>query len=289
MKRASATLFLIALTATAALAAPPPASAGQAAGLVHQVALLIGRPAESSPGSEGVLIVPGTVIPLGADVTSVAKDAGRRAGELAELSRKLESTLRLAELEVQYDMAVPLALGREHRLAAPKGSDLDLRVELVGAGPEVATYRVAMTGDGKQLADTKVAVPIGRRAVVGGLDGTVAPYLFLVLEPRRNAGRDLGSGFTPPRLVERIDPKYPEEARKAGTEGQVILDAEIGKDGREGEVRLIQGLPDGLDQAAIDALRQWRFEPARDAGGRPVAVRYTITINFVADKKPKEP
>lgn len=245
--------------------------------MAHKVTLLVGSPGEDAAEAEGVLIVPGTVIPLGGNVSTVT--AAKRADELADIAQKLKASLRLRSLDVQYDFALPLQLNREHRLGPPAGSDLDLRIELVGAARDVFTYRVSIADGARSLADTNVTVPVGRRTVVGGLDGPAAPYVFLVIEPRREAGT-LTPDITLPSLVKRVQPQYTVEAKQAKIEGTVILEAIIGEDGRVHEVEVVKGLSKGLDKAAADALRQWRFEPARDAAGKPVAVRYGITVTF---------
>ena len=77
-----------------------------------------------------------------------------------------------------------------------------------------------------------------------------------------------GSGITPPSLLREVKPDYTEDARRRGIEGDVVLEIVVRSDGTVGDVRLLQGLGAGLDQRAIDAVRQWRFAPARGASAR---------------------
>lgn len=77
----------------------------------------------------------------------------------------------------------------------------------------------------------------------------------------------------------RVDPRYPEPARRVKVQGAVILEAVIDERGNVTSVRVLKGLPMGLDQAAIDAVARWRFQPAT-LDGRPVAVYYNLTVNF---------
>lgn len=70
----------------------------------------------------------------------------------------------------------------------------------------------------------------------------------------------------------RCTAKYTEEAREAADEGTVILDLIVGEDGRTREITVVQGLPHGLDKAAIAALKSCRFTPG-EKDGRPVPVR----------------
>ena len=74
-------------------------------------------------------------------------------------------------------------------------------------------------------------------------------------------------------------PAYTELARKARIQGVVIVEAIIDKEGRVTNVRVLKGLPMGLDQSAVDAVKSWRFKPAT-LNGRPVSVYYSLTVNF---------
>ena len=82
----------------------------------------------------------------------------------------------------------------------------------------------------------------------------------------------------PPTKLVDVKPEYPEDARAAGIHGVVILDIVIGEDGSVIEARVIRSIPE-LDQAAIDAVRQWRFEPTL-LNGEPVEVEMNVTVNF---------
>ena len=81
-----------------------------------------------------------------------------------------------------------------------------------------------------------------------------------------------------PRKIGDIRPVYPEIARAAHVEGTVILEAVLDTSGRVTQLRVIQSSP-MLDQAALDAVRQWRYTPSL-YGGHPVSVLMTITVRF---------
>jgi periplasmic protein TonB len=83
-------------------------------------------------------------------------------------------------------------------------------------------------------------------------------------------------------LVYDVAPKYPPEAGRARIEGTVVLLAVIGKDGTVEDVRVESGLP-MLAQAAIEAVKQWRYRPYL-LNGEPVEVNSQITINFTLSK-----
>ena len=79
-------------------------------------------------------------------------------------------------------------------------------------------------------------------------------------------------------LVSQVKPVYPPLARQARVSGVVILEAVIGKDGSVAEIKVISGHP-LLQQAAIDAVSQWKYKPTL-LNGEPVEVVTTVTVNF---------
>ena len=79
-------------------------------------------------------------------------------------------------------------------------------------------------------------------------------------------------------LIHDVPPQYPTEAGRARIEGTVVLMAVIGEDGTVKDVHVESGLP-VLAQAAVDAVKQWRYKPYL-IDGKPVEVDSRITINF---------
>jgi periplasmic protein TonB len=88
-----------------------------------------------------------------------------------------------------------------------------------------------------------------------------------------------GSGIAAPELIHEVRPDYTEEARRRSLAGDVVLEIVVRSDGRVGSVRIVQGLGAGLDQRAVDAVRQWRFSPARRFG-TPVDVIVEVAVEF---------
>jgi periplasmic protein TonB len=86
-----------------------------------------------------------------------------------------------------------------------------------------------------------------------------------------------GAVKAPIKLVD-VRPEYPDAARTAGIAGVVILEIVIGEDGSVIETRVLRSIPE-LDQAAIDAVSQWEFEPTV-LNGEPVELEMSVTINF---------
>jgi protein TonB len=85
--------------------------------------------------------------------------------------------------------------------------------------------------------------------------------------------------LAPAVLISRVDPEYPEPARRAGVEGTVILDATISETGQVMQIAVERGLPLGVTEVAVSAVRRWKYEPARGRNG-PVASHKAIRIVF---------
>ena len=89
----------------------------------------------------------------------------------------------------------------------------------------------------------------------------------------------VGGGVSAPRVLYQPDPEYSEEARKAKYQGTCVLWVVVGPDGRPREIKVQRTLGMGLDEKAIEAVRSWKFEPAR-LNGNPVAVQINVEVNF---------
>jgi periplasmic protein TonB len=89
----------------------------------------------------------------------------------------------------------------------------------------------------------------------------------------------VGGGVQAPRAIYAPDPEYSEEARKAKYQGVVVLWLVVGPDGRPRDMRVQRGLGMGLDEKAVEAVKQWKFEPATK-DGKPVAVQINVEVNF---------
>jgi protein TonB len=279
----------VAVALAMALVAAPMATAdgGDGAAQISSRFTLIAASAGPGVGTEGVLVVPGTVLPL--EGPNRGGSGEERAAEVSQLATRLLRTLRLRDMKVLYTFPVTTPVGRTLPLPPPTAtSPLKVSVELQGYNPEIATYRVRFQEGTKTFTDSVVSVGRGKRAVVGGLDGEEAPYLFLVVAPSSVAEegaepKHVGGDITPPRRIEGVPPSYTEEARKERIQGVVIVRVVIDKSGDITDVEVLKGLPMGLSGAAVDAIRTWRFEPARNAAGEPVEVYYNLTINFRLD------
>jgi protein TonB len=76
--------------------------------------------------------------------------------------------------------------------------------------------------------------------------------------------------------VSRVEPVYPPEAKARGVKGNVVLEIRVDADGKVTDVKVLRSVDAALDQAAVDAVRQWRYAPLTPA--TPVIA--TVTVRF---------
>jgi protein TonB len=88
-----------------------------------------------------------------------------------------------------------------------------------------------------------------------------------------------GSGVEPPRLLREVRADYTDEARRGNIEGEVELEIVVRRDGSVGDVKIVRGLRGGLNDRAVQAVRQWRFAPGR-MKGVPVDVVVEVGVEF---------
>lgn len=91
--------------------------------------------------------------------------------------------------------------------------------------------------------------------------------------------RQVGGGVSAPVAIYKPEPEFSEEARKAKYTGVVTVDLVVDTKGNATRVRVIHGLGMGLDEKAVEAVKQYRFKPAME-NGKPVPVEVYIEVNF---------
>jgi periplasmic protein TonB len=89
----------------------------------------------------------------------------------------------------------------------------------------------------------------------------------------------VGGGVSAPKAIYAPDPEYSEEARKVKHMGTVVLWLVVGPDGKPRDIKVLRTLGLGLDEKAIEAVKNWRFEPAMK-DNKPVAVQINVEVNF---------
>ncbi len=111
--------------------------------------------------------------------------------------------------------------------------------------------------------------------VVGGVIGSIPTAVPKLVAPQRVR---VSQGVSEGLLTHKVMPEYPAVAKQARVQGQVLLQALISKDGKIENVQVVSG-PPMLAQAAVNAVRQWRYKPYM-LNGQPTEVETMITVNF---------
>jgi protein TonB len=91
--------------------------------------------------------------------------------------------------------------------------------------------------------------------------------------------RKIGGGVSSPVVIYQVEPEFSEEARKAKFMGVVLVNLIVDSHGLPQNVHVLRGVGMGLDQKAVDAVRQYRFKPAME-GGKPVPVELNVQVDF---------
>jgi protein TonB len=91
--------------------------------------------------------------------------------------------------------------------------------------------------------------------------------------------RRIGGGVSAPVLIYSVEPEFSEEARKAKVAGNVLVNLWVDTQGNPSHVHVIRGVGMGLDEKALEAVRQYRFKPAME-NGKPVLVELNVEVNF---------
>ncbi len=215
----------------------------------------------------GVLAVPVALpVPTAPALTPLASPVVVRADDTGEVPRPRPPIHRVARSGEAHHRVVP---------ADPAG-ERDRPPVVHDAGPALGGMPVEVPNPDDTpavcLHDCGGASPeaSGDGPSIGGDGGG---------ERGRGAPMRTGGNLTPPRRIHYVAPEYPELARVARVGGTVVLDCTIGSDGRVEDVRLLSGHP-LLDDAAVQAVRQWAYTPTR-LNGVPVRVLLTVTVRFV--------
>lgn len=151
---------------------------------------------------------------------------------------------------------VNLANNHLPNLGDPKSTVLGPPSNGIGSGAGIGSGNGGGIGSGNGLG------------VGPGLAGGYGGGIFYV-----------GGGVSAPRVRYKPDPEYSPEARQAKYQGTVILSLIVEPDGQAHGIRVARSLGMGLDEKAIEAVRQWRFDPAMK-DGKPVAVAVQVEVSF---------
>lgn len=151
------------------------------------------------------------------------------------------------------------------------GVQLDVQTSSVGAPPTATDTMSAPTTTDVAQTDTTATEPLP-------VEPAVVPSAAPV-ERTTGVYTSVPAGGTQPRELERVVPRYPPAARRLNIQGPVVVRGIVRRDGTIDNVEIIKDLPQGLGEAARQAVSRWRFRPAT-LRGEPIDVYYTVTVNF---------
>ena len=273
--------LLIAIVITAGLVGScvvPLAFAATAADtprVLTEVIFEVGRPAADAPDGPSGLVPPGVVL-------LVESSGGSAMERYVKIHQELRDAYRLSSFDKGKKSLLDLAVGAAGNVPSSVPG-MQASLTPLSADDAKATYEVRLEEPGRDPVVTRVAVKRGDFAIVGGRDGAEAPYFFILIRPltsAEEADEKRWEGMTRPSVRTKVQPTYPEEARKAGVQDIIVLELEIRADGTVASAAAVQGKEPSLIEAAKAAALQWTFEPALDRSGKPVAVKYLITLAF---------
>jgi TonB family protein len=148
--------------------------------------------------------------------------------------------------------------------------------------PSAYIVRVVKNSDGKVVTGRSVApeaVAIASNLMPSEFPLPDSPAPRTPVPPAPAGAHTIGNGVSPPRLLNKVEPQYSEEARKARLEGTVLLRIVVGSNGKARDPQVLRSLGLGLDENAIAAVSNWQFEPGTK-DGQPVNVQAQIQVNF---------
>jgi protein TonB len=184
----------------------------------------------------------------------------------------LDDTPRVVNLD---DVPLP---PQPRRVTTPS-SPADRALGQAEAAPTIVQPTVVPEGEHQALSSISFGDPAPIENALGGR-GSVAPppppAPTSLPEPKQVMR--LHSGIKPPQRLVNVAPVYPTMALAGRKEGIVIIDATIDEQGNVTETKILRSIP-LLDEAALAAVRQWKFSPTL-LNGAPVPIVMTVTVNF---------
>jgi TonB family protein len=149
---------------------------------------------------------------------------------------------------------------------------------------KVAMNNMPNLGDPKSSAIIPSNGTGSQSGIGSGSGGGVGPGNGRGVGPGDEAGMGggafrIGRGVTPPRVIYQTDPEFSEEARKAKYQGTCVLSVVVDATGRPTQIHVLSTLGMGLDEKAIESVKNWKFEPGQK-DGHPVPVVIAVEVDF---------
>ena len=173
-----------------------------------------------------------------------------------------------------------LAMEAESNKDLPRAESLYQRVLDLHQSPPGRESSLALMGKARVLR------ALGRDDEAGAVDPGVQPSFGSAKmtdpapdNPAASGVYRVGNGVTAPVLVSKAEPGYSQEARTMKFQGTVVLRIVVGEDGVPESISVVRQLGSGLDERAVEAVRQWRFKPGTK-DGVPVRVSAQVEVNF---------
>jgi TonB family protein len=163
-------------------------------------------------------------------------------------------------------------------------ANVDIATAPAGVGPSAIVIGVPHSANGQPKSFFKVDIPdaSGPNPVVKVLTPTVVQTAQTTTHTNAVSTTQILPDDIAGNRDKYVEPVYPTDAKAAGIQGSVVLNAVIGKDGNIASLKLVSGPPE-LTKAAWDAVKQWTYKPYL-LNGDPVAVDTTITVTFALAK-----
>jgi len=216
--------------------------------------------------------------------------------EISKETKILAKVFNLQKVEILMNAGLDLKVekgGKTAEVFVLNGRRLVLLLTKVAEEKDIFAVEVKEKEETtKPLLSTDIVIPEGKTATLGFSDSEEKIF-FLTLHRgpnQKSADKDvqrLPKKWKGPKLIKKVNPVYPPEARQAGVEGAVILEATIDIQGKVADIRVLKGDNDLLNKAAIEALGQWEYDPLI-VDGKPMRFVITVTIRFSPDDKPEE-
>ena len=136
--------------------------------------------------------------------------------------------------------------------------------------PNITSYQ---SGTWSRVGDTLTMIPV---------DSATKVFKLLDTPETIPPDRVWGADYEHPRILKKVDPKYPEAARRVEQEGLVTIEFTVDVDGKAVDIKVVKPIGSGFDEAAIEAVKKWRFTPAK-RGGEHVPMRVQVPIRFTLE------
>lgn len=197
------------------------------------------------------------------------------------VAEEIQKTFHLKTLELVSAPRIVASVGQMATLAseAPEGTPIrSIRVTFkpVSVNKDTAHVSLQFSANGKEPSGAEMMVRPGQPFTLSSrIDGHLA-FLICTLQMMEHKGE------TPPRVIKKEAPAYPQDLRDARVQGMVALKLRIDEKGKVLKCEKAKADDDRFVAPACEAAMKWEFEPGKK-GGKPAATDYFVTMSFKLD------